>query len=73
MNYGQIVRAYLVVNEKDVDRIATILEEDNDFRADYDIQIKANVATSELNKIIDYSPANQQDTRIEFIILKDEI
>lgn len=72
MNFGQIVRAYLFINEKDVDTYATILEEDNDFRADYEIQIKKNVVTAELNKIIDYSPTTQDETRVEFIIFKDE-
>lgn len=72
INHGQIIRAFVFVKEKDIDFIATILEEDNDFRADYDIQLKGVGATCELNKIIDYSPANQEETQVEFVYYKDE-
>lgn len=72
LNYGIIVRAYTLVDERNVDSISTILTEDNDFRADYDIQVKSNVSTTELNKIIDYNPSAAEDTQVEFIVIKDE-
>ena len=73
INSGLIVRAYVLFNEKDVNSITEILSADNDFRADYAIQIGGNVVEAEINKIIDYSPANQEETQIEFIVLKDEL
>lgn len=71
INNGWIVRAYLFVNEVDVDGIANILSSDNDFRADYQIRLKGNEVEAELVKIIDYSHSNRADTKIEFLILRD--
>lgn len=72
LNYGQIVRAYLLINETDTDSYMQILKEDNDFRADYSIQIKGNVVEAEMNKIIDYGSTLNDVTQAEFIIFKDE-
>jgi len=71
INNGWIVRAYLYVNEVDVDGIANILKIDNDFRADYKLLFKGTEIEAELVKIMDYSPTNKSDTRIEFLIFKD--
>lgn len=69
---GIIVRAYLVLSNKDMDTFTELLKQDNDFRSEYEIMIKRNVVLSEINKIIDYRQVSQEDTQVEFVIIKDE-
>ena len=71
--HGWILRSYCFINDVDVDGFANILEEGNDFRADYWITLKGIESESELLKVEDYSPANPADTRVELIVYREDL
>ena len=72
IGYGWIFRGRFNINELDV---ATFVEtyEDNNFRGDYELQLKGVKKIGELLKVNDFSPLTSEQTEIEFVIYRDDL
>ena len=72
IKYGWIFRGRFNIDELDV---VTFTEtyEDNNFRGDYELQLKGVKIIGELLKVADFSPSTSDQTEIEFVIYRDDL
>lgn len=72
IKYGWIFRAKFTLTENDVETFVETYE-DNNFRGDYELQLKGVKKIGELLKVNDFSPLTSEQTEIEFVIYRDDL
>lgn len=69
--FGYILRAYFFITDKDVDGFSNIKDDQNDFRADFLIQLDNIETQTELLRCIDFSNSKPSETKLEMIFYRD--
>ena len=72
IKYGWIFRGKFNVDNIDVTEFVETYE-DNNFRANYQLQLKGVSVIGELLKVADFSPNTSDQTEIEFVIYRDDL
>ena len=72
IKYGWIFRGKFNVDNIDVTEFVETYE-DNNFRANYQLQLKGVSVIGELLKVADFSPNTSEQTEIEFVIYRDDL